>query len=179
MSERKEHPVIWGLVALVTVSASLGLILGVGALAASRLAGIDGNGSGSSAGAGESMYLPSPSKTVVSSSESASSEASTKPKKKKRTKSAAAAAITLTAGQSSVAAMQQIDLTGRYPGGDGAILQVQRLDGKRWVDFPVTTSVSGDTFSTYIQTGRPGANKFRVSDTDAGKVSNRVSVTIG
>ena len=75
--------------------------------------------------------------------------------------------------------MEQIDLTGVYPGGEGAILQVQRFEGGSWQDFPVTVSVSDGTFSTYVQTGQGGVNRFRVVDTDSGKPSNEVKVTIG
>ena len=52
--------------------------------------------------------------------------------------------------------MEQIDLTGVYPGGEGAILQVQRFEGGKWEDFPVTASVSNETFSTYVQTSQTG-----------------------
>lgn len=185
MADRKEHPVLWGLVALVVVSGFLGLLVGAGTLAASRMAGLGGSGETASAGAGDTLFLPSPSPTTASSSGGATDTAteSTKPKKRKDKKkdkqNKADRAISLTAGQTSVSAMQQVDLTGRYPGGDGAILQVQRLDGGTWVAFPVTTQVSGGSFSTYIQTGRPGPNKFRVADTAKGQVSNRVTVTIG
>lgn len=183
MADRKEHPVLWGLVALVVVSGFLGLLLGAGTLAASRMAGIGGSGTGESAGAGDTLFLPSPSPTKASSSDDASEPATdatgssepTKPKKKRK----AETAITLTAGQTSVSAMQQIDLTGRYPGGDGAILQVQRREGGTWVSFPVTTQVSGGSFSTYVQTGRPGPNRFRVADAAKGQFSNQVTVTIG
>ena len=75
--------------------------------------------------------------------------------------------------------MQQIDLTGAYPGGEGAILQVQRFENGAWSDFPVTMSVSGGTFATFVQTAQVGPNKFRVVDTDSGVMSNEVRVTIG
>ena len=75
--------------------------------------------------------------------------------------------------------MQQIDLTGTYPGGEGAILQVQRLQGGAWADFPVTMSVSGGTFATYVATGQVGANQFRVVDTDTQVASNEITVTVG
>jgi hypothetical protein len=75
--------------------------------------------------------------------------------------------------------MQQIDLTGVYPGGEGAILRVQRFESGQWQDFPVTASVSNQTFSMYVQTSRPGVNKFRVIDTDSQLASNAVRVTVG
>ena len=75
--------------------------------------------------------------------------------------------------------MQQIDLTGTYQAGEGAILQVQRMENGSWSDFPVTMSVSGGTFATYVQTSRTGPNEFRVVDTDSDVVSNEVTVTVG
>ena len=75
--------------------------------------------------------------------------------------------------------MQQIDLTGVYPGGEGAILQVQRFTNGAWTDFPVTASVSNQTFSTYVQTSQAGVNRFRVVDTDTKLESNEVKVTVG
>ena len=87
--------------------------------------------------------------------------------------------ISLSAGQTAVGPMDQIDLTGVYPGGEGAILQVQRFEGGKWADFPVTISVSDETFATYVQTSQPGVNRFRVIDTADGATSNDVRVTIG
>jgi hypothetical protein len=75
--------------------------------------------------------------------------------------------------------MQQIDLTGVYPSGEGAILQVQRFTNGTWQDFPVTTSVSNQTFTTYVQTSQAGLNRFRVVDTDTHQASNPVRVQIG
>ena len=172
---------LWGMVALVVVSALLGLLVGVGTLAGSRLVGLGGSTGDSTGDGGDTLYLPdvSLSKTPVSDSSSGSDGSSQPGTPTKTKKRKAKTAISLTAGQRSVAPMQQIDLTGTYPGGDGAILQVQRLDGGQWVAFPVTTQVSGGSFSTYIQTGRPGPNRFRVADTAKGKFSNRVTVTIG
>ena len=71
MAERREHPVLWGLVALVAVSTLLGLILGASALAASRMAGIGGGDEDAAGGAGDSMYLPSPSDSASSGSTTA------------------------------------------------------------------------------------------------------------
>jgi hypothetical protein len=82
-------------------------------------------------------------------------------------------------GQATVGPMENIDLTGTYPGGEGAILQVQRLVDGRWEDFlSVNVAVSGGTFSTYIQTGRTGVQEFRMVDTDSGLTSNIVKVTV-
>ena len=81
--------------------------------------------------------------------------------------------------QAMQAANPQINLTGTYQGGEGAILQVQRFEAGSWTDFPVTMSVGGGTFATYVLTARTGPNKFRVVDTDSDAVSNEVTVTVG
>ena len=132
------------------------------------------------------MYLPKPEKTKSPSGpaltlapgesmpsapevEPSESETSEKPEK----------AISLSAGQTSVAPMQQIDLTGIYPGGEGAILQVQRFENGSWQDFPASpVSVSDQTFSTYVQTGQPGVQRFRMLDTGSDETSNEVKVTV-
>ena len=59
--------------------------------------------------------------------------------------------------------MEEIYLTGVYPGGEGAVVQVQRFENDKWEDFPVDAVVSGETFSTYVQTAQPGVNMFRVA----------------
>jgi hypothetical protein len=57
-------------------------------------------------------------------------------------------------------------------------LQVQRLEGGQWVDFPTTATVSGGQFSTYIETGHAGVNKIRVVDPSTGQSSNVVAIQI-
>ena len=74
--------------------------------------------------------------------------------------------------------MEEIYLTGVYPGGEGAVVQVQRFESGKWEDFPVDASVSGETFSTYVQTAQRGVNTFRVRDTSGPDVSNEVKVKI-
>lgn len=81
-----------------------------------------------------------------------------------------ASTITLTAAQSSVAASERIDMTGQLqPPVAGVEFTVERsLNGSDWDTFPdandpvtVTTNDNGE-FSTYVQTGRDGENRFRV-----------------
>lgn len=184
--ERSEHPVLIGLAALVGVGLVVGLILGLGALAASRVLGLDGSSSDAGASSQQSMYLPKPVKTQApsgplitlapgpgeTSAPTSPTEAPSKTKSPRKQ-------ISLSAGQTAVAPMEQIDLTGVYPGGEGSILQVQRFTGGSWRDFPVTVSVSNETFATYVQTSQGGVNKFRVVDTDSKLISNEVRVTIG
>ncbi|HEU4515072.1 MAG TPA: hypothetical protein VFR87_18325 [Nocardioidaceae bacterium] len=98
---------------------------------------------------------------------------------KKRKRKPPRSVISLSASPLDVAAMERIYLTGTYPGGEGASLQVQRFEGGGWTDFPTSASVSGGTFSTYVMTGQTGANKFRVVDSGRGKASNPVTVRVG
>ncbi len=75
--------------------------------------------------------------------------------------------------------MAQIDLTGVYPRGEGSILQVQRFEAGSWEDFPASpVSVSNQTFSTFVQTGTSGLQRFRMLDTGTGETSNEVKVTV-
>jgi len=182
----ERHPVITGLIALVSVGLVVGLIAGMAALVGTHVLGLGGAAASSGdGGAKATLYLPKPQKTQApsdplitlapgetpSNDSSQPSEPSDSPTKQKTQ-------ISLSAGENSVAPMQQVDLTGVYPGGEGAILRVQRFESGQWQDFPVTASVSNQTFSTYVQTSRSGVNKFRVIDTDSQLASNAVRVTV-
>ncbi|MGI8700947.1 MAG: hypothetical protein ACR2JU_07035 [Nocardioidaceae bacterium] len=88
--------------------------------------------------------------------------------------------IALVASPRTAGSFERVNLTGRYPGSDGATLQVQRsLGSGPWSDFPTTTTVQSGTFATYIQTSMVGVNHFRMVDEATGKTSNPVTVTIG
>jgi hypothetical protein len=91
----------------------------------------------------------------------------------------AAHAITLTANPGQAARFEHISLSGSYLAPDGTTLQVQRRDASGWSSFPVTASVSGGNFSTYILTGHTGTNRFRVIDLRTKNTSNAVTVHIG
>jgi hypothetical protein len=185
--QRRENPVVTGLIALVAVALAVGLVLGGVALVGSRMLGLSGDSAGSvGATEKESAIIPRPQKTsasgpqvtlntqatdeIATDAETEGSE--TKPPKKEK-------AITLQAGQNSVGNFERIDLTGVYPGGEGAILQVQRLEEGVWTEFDATIPVSNETFVTYVQSARTGVNKFRVVDNATGDTSNPVTVTVG
>jgi len=181
VATRKEHPILHGMVALVSVAVAIGLLFGAATLLASKGLGLGESDDTveDTSGTDQSMFLPKPKETNLSTgplitllpgeTETPGSTGSAAP----------ATEIVLSAGQTAVAPMQQIDLTGSYAGGEGAVLQVQRFEAGDWQDFPVTASVSGGTFTTYIQTSQSGANRFRMADTDTGTTSNEVTVTIG
>lgn len=182
----ERHPVAIGLVALVAVAVSVGLIMGVVVLAGTHVLGLGGGESGGGSTSARSMYLPRPVKTpaatgpeiTLAPGPSASSE-STQPTKDPTKSQKPRKQITLSASVTSAGPMEPFGLTGVYPGGEGAILQVQRFTAGSWQDFPVTASVSDETFQTSVATSYPGPNRFRVVDTDTGLESNEVRITIG
>ena len=189
LPDSEEHPVAAGLIALVGVGLAVGLVIGIVALVATRMMGLGGENASAQTTSQESLYLPKPEKTTGPSgplitlapgeSESPTEKSSQGQPSKSPKPAKAKKEISLSASQTSVEPMDQIDLTGVYPGGEGAILQVQRFTSGSWQAFPVTVSVSDETFATYVQTSQTGVNRFRVTDTDSGLTSNEVKVTIG
>jgi hypothetical protein len=180
--ERNQHPVVAGLVALVGVGLAIGLLAGGATLVATRMMGLGEETTATDSTARQSMYLPKPEPTTASAASSAPTlPAASEPTGPVLTTPTKDTGITLTAAQTTVGQMGRIDLTGTYSTGEGAVLQVQRASGPgddSWVDFPVSVTVSGGQFSTYVQTGRTGPNRFRVIDTDSDQVSNEVTITV-
>jgi len=177
--DTEKRPVLTGLVALVAVALVIGVLGGLGVLAAIKAAGIGGStDAGDDTATSATFYLPRPTDTGTGIP---APEESVDPGAGSETPESVAPAteISLAATQASVSPMQQVDLTGTYPSGEGAILQVQRFEAGAWQDFPVTMSVSGSTFATYVQTSRVGPNNFREIETDTEKVSNEITVTVG
>ena len=185
---REEHPVAFGLVALVGVAVVVGLVLGLVVLAGTQVLGLGGGSDSAASSSERSMYLPAPEKTPAASGpeitlapEPGSSgkkdgpKSSGKPSKSESPRKQ----ISLSASTTSAAPMEQFNLTGVYPGGEGVILTVQRFQDGSWQAFPATGSVSAETFQIPVQTSQPGANRFRVVDSDSGLESNEIRVTIG
>ncbi|HWJ68349.1 MAG TPA: hypothetical protein VNT31_16865 [Nocardioides sp.] len=194
---RLDRPVLNGLVALVAVGLGVGLILALVTLVGTRVLGLDG-GDGSAAGdatGGESMYLPSPVETVDSrgplitlhTEDPATEETSAQPEESETTEeteatespSPEAGEISLQAVDNEVGSGERIYFSGVYPGGEGAILWLQRWQDGAWADFPASVGVTNGTFSSYIFTGVSGLNRFRVIDRDDGTVSNEIRVRVG
>jgi hypothetical protein len=186
----ERHPIVAGLLALLAVGLTVGLVLGGAALAATQVLGVGDDDSASDDSSSDaSLYLPHPEKTgradgpliTLDPGGQQSQESEPKGPESKPTESETKdkSPISLSAAQTEVGPMEPIDLTGVYPGGEGAILQVQQFTDGKWDDFPVTTPVSDETFTTYIQTSQPGLNKFRVRDSKSGDTSNEVRVRIG
>lgn len=180
----EEHPVAAGLIALVGVGVVVGLILGFVVFAGTKVLGLGEGTEDSGADGHATMYLPTPVKTTASSDPQITlapgvSPASSEPAAKtpSATKSPERE-ITLSASVTETTSMQQFELTGLYPQGEGAILTVQRFEGGAWVDFPANGSVAGEQFQIPVQTSRPGVNRFRVVDSDSGLQSGEVRVTV-
>lgn len=170
------RPILMGLAALVAVGLVVGALMSAAALAGASFLGLSGDSEGGEAsGVRETMVVPEPKPTETTTSPAPSQPAQPSPSKSERP----AQPITLSAGQDAVSPMGRIDLTGSYPEGEGAILQVQRWYQGSWGDFPVDTSVSGGQFHTWVQTGRTGENRFRMLDTNTGVMSNVVTVQVG
>jgi hypothetical protein len=178
------HPILTGLLALAGVAVAVGLVLGLVVLAGTHVLGLRGDEQGATTTSDRSLYLPRPEKTPtptapqVTLAPGASSSAPPDNGKEPKESESPDTPIALSAGQTEVGPMERIDLTGTYPGGEGAILQVERFIQGSWGQFDVTASVSNETFATYVQTGQLGVNKFRVRDTDTGALSNPVTVRI-
>lgn len=198
------RPVVTGLGALVAVSLVVGLVIGLGALGATRMLG---GGDGTTTAQPERLVLPETERTEedrgglhanpepfvpVEEREAEEQEAqeaqeaedegrrNDQDDKKKKKKKEDAPPISISASPMKVSPMERVDLTGVYQGAEGARVVVQRRDGRQWESFgEVSATVSGGTFSTYIQTGREGRNWFRVYDPAADVASAPVTITVG
>lgn len=185
------RPLLMGVGALLGVALLVGGVISLVALGAVNISGIGGGDGGPQAK--PSLYFPEHSRSASdeddqgpslsdlggrdpreteSPSATPTESKSPKPKKPK-----VRSVISLSASPVEVSPMEQIYLSGTYPRGEGASLQVQRFEGS-WTDFPSSASVSGGTFTTYVMTGQSGPNKFRVVDPATGKKSNPVTVTV-
>jgi hypothetical protein len=75
--------------------------------------------------------------------------------------------------------MGRVNLYGSYPGHNGSRLAVQRLEGGHWSGFPVSVTVRGGHFRTWVASGRHGVNKYRVVNPATHAASGTVSVFVG
>ncbi|HZJ05948.1 MAG TPA: hypothetical protein VFD59_10810 [Nocardioidaceae bacterium] len=182
MNDEDNRPlrsVLIGLAALVGASVLIGGLVSVMALGLADFAGVGGGDSADSEPSAEpSLFMPSPSEATPGPDEQEGTDGSDGSGATDPTRRPERRQITLTASPTTVSPLDRINLDGRYPNGSGATLQVQRFAGG-WTDFPVTATVQNGTFSTYIQTGQTGQNRFRVLDESSGRSSKPVTVTIG
>ena len=185
--ERGDVPrqLLIGLGALLATALVIGGTVSVVALGAANLAGI--GSAGSAASEEPSLYRPTTAAPSPKPSEPVASEQPPEPepqadppqadKPEPKKQQGGRGGITLNASPGRASTYEHIYLTGTYPGGDGATLQVQRFEG-RWVDFPASATLQGGTFETYVESGQDGENRFRVIDQSTGRASQPASVIL-
>jgi hypothetical protein len=184
VSADENRPVIAGLLALVGVAVAVGLVAALAVVAGAHMVGLGGGHAVDVAGdGGATLIVPKPQKTQPAKGPSITLGTEPTSNGPGHTKSPSIHKpnhrISLQAGETSVRPMGRIDLTGTYPGGEGAVLNVQKFTNGSWQDFySISATVTNGTFATYIQTGTPGVNRFRVIDSDTHKPSNEVRVSI-
>jgi hypothetical protein len=91
---------------------------------------------------------------------------------------AAKPAISIKADKTSAKAWAKVSFTGKTTGiKAGSVVQVQRFENGKWVNFPATTKVTrAATYSVWVKSGRVGVNKFRVVTAKAASAAVSVSV---
>lgn len=169
------------LAAMAGVALLVGLAVGGAAVSVVNVAGVGSSDAGSGGDGEESLFIPryKPTETVEADlglPSPSTSESKDKPKKKAPPPEDE---VTLFVAPQSVGPGDRINMNGVYADGEGVALQVQRKEGGAWVDFPVTATVQGGAFTTWIQTSRTGEQLFRVYDESADRASNTVRVTVG
>jgi hypothetical protein len=92
---------------------------------------------------------------------------------------AAKPAITIKSDKATAKAWTKVSFTGKTTAiAKGSVVQVQRLQSGKWVNFPATTKVtSKSTYSVWVQSGRVGVNKFRVVTAKATSAAVSVNIT--
>jgi hypothetical protein len=167
--------------AMVGVAVLVGLAVGVVAVTAVHMSGLE-PASGTAKGPPQTLYMPKyhPTKAAGDGlglpSQSPTPSLSLSPS---GSASPTATGIRLFDAPQKVKAGGRINFNGVYNGGEGVALQIQRKQGGTWTDFPVTATVRGGSFETWIQTTQTGLGRFRVFDKKANLASNVVTVQIG
>ena len=170
-------------VAMAGVALLVGLAIGGAVVSVAGFSGLDASNGDTGGGEGaETLVMPKykPTETVEADlglptpsptqSETPSPSAEPSPRTDR---------IKLFVAPQAVGPGERINFNGVYVDGEGVALQVQRKEGDTWTDFPVTATVRGGVYSTWIQTTRTGEAKFRMFDGTANRASNAVTVTIG
>jgi hypothetical protein len=174
-----------GIGVLLAVALLIGGIAGLVALKAADVAGLgetdstDTGDNGPPLGVGTNSRPPDPTSapTEPPPTTPTQSQEPTTPTATTKTRKPPSKLITLNASPDQAGTYERVSLTGTYRRGEGSTVQVQRQEGGAWVDFPTDAFVSDGTFSTYIETGQTGPNRFRVID-ETGQTSNVVVVQI-
>lgn len=159
---------------ILGVAVTIGLVVGIGAWVVVKGLGLDSSSTTSSSSPGQPVApLPTTALPVPSDTSSPSGLPTATPT------APPTGALYLSASPLMVQPMERINLTGQWPGHDNQSLLVQRFEGGSWSNFGVQVSVKVGTFETYVMTGRPGDQKFRVFDPTTQTASNEVTITVG
>jgi hypothetical protein len=184
--EDEEAPgrtLLMALGAMAAVALVVGVVVGLVVMAVVKLSGV-GEATETADNAPESLFLPRyqptkspqedgldlPGPTRSPSRSPSASPAGRTPSQER---------IKLFVAPQHVAPGQRIDFSGVYEAGEGVALQIQRKENGVWSDFPVTATVRGGTFETWIETTHTGRVPYRVYDGRSGRASNVVILTIG
>lgn len=189
LPDREENPVLSGIVALLAVAVVVGVLAGIAAIAASRMAGIDGSSDlgGDAAGAGDTLYMPKPQKTkaaegplvTLAPTDSPTDFVTDTPDTETTEPVDEGPDLSLTVGSTAVAPGEELMLSGTYVGGEGSVLDIYyNVNGAGWEEFPLDTNVSGGIFQTFVATWKTGRVQWRVQDDSSGQKSNAVTVNI-
>lgn len=172
--------IIGALGAVLAVALVIGGVIGVVAYGAARMAGLTGGDDTSSASpeAGPSSPSPSGHESTATASPSPQHQGDVEQARQKhKPVHHHAHELTLVASPRQVHRMSRVQLSGTYSGHGGSLV-VQRREGGHWDRFPVTVSLRGGHFHTWVASGYPGRNLFRVVDPATGKSSAPVTITV-
>ncbi len=153
----------------------IGVAIALGTTIVVRVLGLDESDSPGPLGSPSARSEPLPTTALPVPGEDETDE----PDPTKTPDSAKTGAMRLSISPVSARPMERVNLTGTYKGADNVGLQVQRFEDGNWRDFGVTATVRVGTYETYIMTGRPGEQRFRMYDPQANEGSNAVRVKIG
>jgi len=160
----------------------IGVVIALGTTIVVRALGLnEGDDSPGPVGAapkGPAKTLPTTA-LPVPSADSKDAEPTEEPSQSASPDAAGKGDIELDLSPIEVRPMERVNLTGRYKGADNVGLQVQRFEDGDWQDFGVDVTVHQGTYATYVQTGRPGEQRFRMYDPATRQGSNVVLVTTG
>jgi hypothetical protein len=74
---------------------------------------------------------------------------------------------------------QIVRIRGRYYGGAGTFLRVQRWEGGIWLDFPIPTKTDeSGRFTAHVEVGQRGRYTLRVLDPDSGVASEPFELVV-
>jgi hypothetical protein len=169
---RRNRAIGFSVLGLVAIGVVLGLLVGGLGLAAMRSAGLSGPEPSDS-----TTTEPAPDRSTASQSQTVEPS----PTEDERTRRPRNEAM-LTASPTAVGLMEEITLTGRFPGmTSGVTLQVQRRENGTWTDFADVTATTQEdgSFSTYVLTGQAGSNEFRLLAEVTGEATPAVEVQVG